>query len=222
MVYFCSHSFSFDEAFFIFSMSFVLILDIFHLKIYYIITPGYLENMSSKPTVQRVVCPEIGLPEDMRKRSQNSNRNPSPERPSSSPQKSNKTIGIAKSLGGNFNAIQSVQKNELETKSDFREFFGTLKEYNANAELGTSRRKFAEDRLTQLGAIPLKQQKMPFKVRLRIMEAEAKREKRRRDELQESHEISADYQKLMKKKSSNGKDNKNRDRKNSNKKSRTK
>lgn len=88
---------------------------------------------------------------------------------------------------------------DLTNREEVRTFMRTVKEFNANSELGSSRRNHQEDILTQLGAAPPKQQKMPFKLRLKLDEAKKKREERKLDELRQSGEVTAVHKTLLQK-----------------------
>jgi|EP01033_Poteriospumella_lacustris_P012510 hypothetical protein len=88
---------------------------------------------------------------------------------------------------------------DLTNKEEVRSFMRTIKEFNANSELGSSRRNHQEDLLTQLGAPPPKQQKMPFKLRLKLDDARKKREERKLDELRQSGEVTAVHKTLLQK-----------------------
>lgn len=139
--------------------------------------------MSKK--VITVKCPEISLPEDFRKRKSYDGR-PNDRSHNNFSSKDGRKSRVS---------VPSTNKKpeeEKSTKEELFEYMKSIKEFNADtSDVGKSRRKFEEDKLAQLGALPLKQPKMPFKVKLRVITAEKKREKRRVDELQQSREVVA-------------------------------
>ncbi len=144
--------------------------------------PRFTAEMGKK--IVTVKCPEVSLPEDFKKprRDFGDSRRSDEER---------KPFGFG-DKGKRKVSIPGTERSEtMSTKEELGEYMKNIKEFNANSELGTKRRKFEEDKLTKLGALPLKQVKMPLKVKLRVLEAKNKREKRRLDELKQSHEVVA-------------------------------
>lgn len=96
------------------------------------------------------------------------------------------------------------------TKEELREFMKTIKEFNAHSELGNSRKKYKEDLLTKLGAPPPKQQKMPFKLRLKLDAARKIREDRKLNEMKQSDEVTVQHKALLQKAQKRKLDRKNR------------
>ena len=99
--------------------------------------------------VKTVVCPEVKVPEKVK----------------SSINKQTEKWKQTKS-----EADQTLSKKEIAS------IFGEIKDLAATSFVGKSRLKHKEDILTKLGAAPVKQQKMPFKMRMGILEGKRKRE----------------------------------------------
>lgn len=155
--------------------------------------------------IEKFVCPEVKLPSDFRKPHHNNKTNHR-EQPVAN-RNNNSKLGKVSSNDNNFNSSGSKKRKasdlyddmDLTNREEVRNFMRTVKEFNANSQLGSSRRNFQEDLLTQLGAPPPKQQKMPFKLRLKLDEARKKREEHKLEELRQSDEVTAVHKKLLQK-----------------------
>lgn len=65
-----------------------------------------------------------------------------------------------------------------DTREEIRGLMKNMFEYTANTLSGKNKKKFKEDRLSQLGAPPVKQQKMPFRMKMGLISARKKIEQR--------------------------------------------
>lgn len=142
--------------------------------------------------IQRFVCPEVGLPATLQ-RNNNERKLDGSSSLSASSSSSGRPDNRKRKAGDLYDDMDLTNKEEV------RNFMRTIKEFNANSELGSSRRNYKEDILTQLGAPPPKQQKMPFKLRLKLDDARKKREERKLDELRQSDEVTAVHKTLLQK-----------------------
>lgn len=64
------------------------------------------------------------------------------------------------------------------TRDEINGLLSTVKEFNAKSLEGAKKAAHKDDKLTQLGALPAKQQKMPYAMRLGLNAAKKSREKR--------------------------------------------
>lgn len=131
--------------------------------------------------MQRIYCQEVSLPPksigSKRKRedeARNANSNRSRE-----------------SRGRSAMPFSSQPTTFGSTKEEIRDIMKTVKEFNANSELGSSRRKYQDDLLTKLGAKPIKQPTMPFKLHLALDQVRKRKEMKKLEELKQSDEVSA-------------------------------
>lgn len=161
--------------------------------------------LSMTHKIEKFVCPEVGLPSDFRRRAQKSqssraNGSNNQTRDSGLKSSSNNTQASNFSKDSRKRKVADLYDDmDLTNKDEVRSFMRTVKEFNANSELGSSRRNFQADLLTQLGAPPPKQQKMPFKLRLKLDDARKKREDHKLEELRQSDEVTAVHKKLLQK-----------------------
>lgn len=141
--------------------------------------------------MQRVYCPEVSLPAKFI----GSKRKREDETSSSS----RNGGGRSRESRGSQSALpfSSQQASFDSTKEEIREIMKTVKEFNANSELGSSRRKYQEDLLTKLGAKPVKQPTMPFKLHLALDQVRKKKEAKKLEELKQSDEVSAMQRSLV-------------------------
>ncbi len=72
-----------------------------------------------------------------------------------------------------------------EARAEFNQIFEEVKELGRSSLTGIKGKKHKEDILTKLGAPPVKAQKMPFKMKIGLMMAS---EKRNRKEIEQSKE----------------------------------
>lgn len=144
---------------------------------------------TGKKSIKTIVCGDVALPVDI-KRAQPW---PPKENRTSNSTSTLSTSSFKRGFGRGPRGKKLSKEDEefLAKKEELRTYMSNIKEFNAHSQLGQSRRQFQEDRLTQLGALPVKQAKMPFKVRLRIEKAQKKRETRKLTELKESDEVVA-------------------------------
>ena len=121
----------------------------------------------------RVYCPEFRLPDQIIK------RNKSETNSSESFTRDKPSHATSSKYKGKFN-------NKDETKDELKAMFNKIKDFNANAESGRSLRAHKEDKLTLLGAPPAKKANIPFKIRLGMMQAKQKRDRRKAEMIKTS------------------------------------
>jgi hypothetical protein len=66
-------------------------------------------------------------------------------------------------------------KRPKSEKVQLREFMGSIKEFSSKSLEGMSKKAHKDDKLTKLGAAPPKQQTMPFKMKMGILQGRKKR-----------------------------------------------
>lgn len=81
--------------------------------------------------------------------------------------------------------------NEEEKIEDIRTIYQSITEFNANEMRGKSREKLKTDKLTALGAPPVKQQKVPFKMKMARLRDMKVKELRSKEILMESGVVAA-------------------------------
>lgn len=117
---------------------------------------------------KRFVCPDVTVPTKRNNDNYKSNDN-----------KKNNT-----------NSNDSKFKNRLIEKNaerkEFSDIFNSIKELASTQYVGMNKKKFKEDKLTKLGAAPVKQQKMPFKMKIGILKGREKKIKKLQDQAKES------------------------------------
>jgi hypothetical protein len=114
--------------------------------------------------VKTVVCPSVSLPKDyslQKKRKIEANGPPKDER---------------RPDWKRPRASDLHNSSTSSTKEEIKGIYKSIKDLAATSYTGMAKKKHKEDILTQLGAPAVKQQKMPFKMRVRINEAAKKRE----------------------------------------------
>lgn len=102
--------------------------------------------------------------------------------------------------------IEETDQQQQNERQIFQRIFKTVKEFGLT-NIQTSKKKILDDKLTKLGAPPVKQQKMPFKMKMGILEGRKKREKRQIQEARVSGQVLSTKKKKetkVSKKSSNG------------------
>lgn len=67
------------------------------------------------------------------------------------------------------------KKRPKSEKVQLREFMGSIKEFSSKSFEGMSKKAHKDDKLTKLGAAPPKQQTMPFKMKMGILQGRKKR-----------------------------------------------
>lgn len=144
--------------------------------------------MTGKREIETVVCPEERLPEFFRKKPRfgDGPRNNSSWPSSSSPSSSSFQSSSKKDRPTS--SAPSADESSKSVKDELKGIMKSIKQFNTEAQQGKEKRKSAQDRLTALGAMPLKQQKMPLKMRLAIMQSREKKQ-RHREEIERQSEV---------------------------------
>jgi hypothetical protein len=125
-----------------------------------------IETMSTnRKQVKTVFCPEVGLPDDFKSHSRKRGRS----------------------------SFHASNKKQTQDKS-FEHLLSSVKDFSSVSLTGQSRKKFEDDKLTKLGALPVKQQKMPFQMRIGLIAGKKKRDARKNIELKESGQVVAKSQ----------------------------
>jgi hypothetical protein len=126
--------------------------------------------------VKEYKCPVVNVPDNTRySKHSNDKRGDmgwgetakrfNPTNPTNNKQK---TINI---IGGD----DSDNNSFYEEKKEFQQMFASVKDLTATSFTGMSKKTHKEDKLTKLGALPVKQQKMPLKMKLGIIAGREKR-----------------------------------------------
>ena len=136
--------------------------------------------MTSKKLVQTFYCPQVEVPCDMNKSSKKRRRDADIHEPRHNPRN--------------------------KPQDDFAGLLSSVKNFSSVVLTGQSRKKFEEEKLTKLGAPPVKQQKMPFQMRIGLIAGKKKRDARKAAELKESGQIAPKSLKPSKNKSNEKKD----------------
>ena len=84
--------------------------------------------------------------------------------------------------------------------AEMKDIFESIKELSSTTLQGSDRKKYKEDKLTKLGAPPVKEQTMPFKMKMGILRGRKKREERALAQAKESGVVLAKTSKKDKKK----------------------
>eukprot|EP01031_Cornospumella_fuschlensis_P027254 gene27254-32924_t len=148
--------------------------------------------------VTTVVCPEDKLPEFYR------------------PPKRKNGSEVARSPAGGFGGrkrprIEANKKEDenanMSTREELKNMMKSIKQFNNDQLFGKDKRKSKQDKLTELGAMPLKQQKMPFKMKLAIHKSRERKQERKKEEQKQSGVVTIDTLKQIRerKKSRKGK-----------------
>lgn len=139
--------------------------------------------------VTTVVCPEDKLPEFYRP----------PKRKSDDITTRKQTGG---SGGGKKPRFDVKKKDEdtsnLSTREELKLMMKSIKQFNTNQLFGKDKRKSNQDKLTELGAMPLKQEKMPFKMKLAIHKSRERKQERKKEEQKQSGVVTIDTLKKVK------------------------
>lgn len=144
----------------------------------------------SKKAVTTVVCPVDRLPDDFqRKRRFDSEK----------PDRSGVSFMNKKPRFGGSHGDKAASSSSTSTKEELRTIMKSIKEFNTEALFGKEKRKTAQDMLTDLGCMPLKQQTMPLKMRLAIQEGRKKKEKGRTEIAKASGVVTANTAQTLKK-----------------------
>lgn len=112
-----------------------------------------------KSKVKRFECPTVSIPEDM-KPTTNYKRN--------------------------YDQFKSKLQIQEINQKDLRLFYGEIKDYSAQHFHGKEKHQHKEDKLTKLGVAPRKQMKVPFKIKMSILQHHKQKAERERSLLKES------------------------------------
>jgi hypothetical protein len=83
-------------------------------------------------------------------------------------------------------SYQSKKAKYGTEKTEMSEIMKEIKDLSSTALLGSAKKKYKEDILTKLGAAPVKEQTMPFKMKMGILKGRKRREDRAEQERKES------------------------------------
>jgi hypothetical protein len=114
--------------------------------------------------VETVYCPTVDLPEDF--------------------QRHKKRKHFHHEGDGNTSNL------DMNDRKMFAQMFSSVKEFGMT-NLEKSKKKVLENKLTKLGAPPVKQPKMPFKMKMGILEGRKKREQRQLQDARDSGQVLA-------------------------------
>lgn len=123
--------------------------------------------------VKVVRCPEIALPSHLQK------KKPSFSQPTASKEP------------------ESVE--DVSTKEELRSFMKDIRQFNTSMEIGKNKRKIFEDKLTKLGALPPKPQKIPLPLSIALNNAKKEREKKELQKFKDSQVINHQFSQALKK-----------------------
>lgn len=160
-----------------------------------------MSSSSSAATTHKVttvVCPEVALPSDLKRSFKHREMGGNVfSRPISS--SSSSSVSTYKGKNHWDKETRKLTSNEQfkAKKEELQGIMGNIKEYNAHATLGKSRRQYEEERLVALGVMPKKQDKMPLRIHLRIEKVQKVRAVKRNEELKQSDEVIASSQKKV-------------------------
>jgi hypothetical protein len=116
--------------------------------------------------VETVYCPTVDLPEDFQRH------------------KKRKHSHHEGSSGNNSSNL------DMNDRKMFQQMFSSVKEFGMT-NLEKSKKKVLENKLTKLGAPPVKQPKMPFKMKMGILEGRKRREKLQLQDARDSGQVLA-------------------------------
>lgn len=130
--------------------------------------------------VETFICPEVYVPNSIRNKiNKNVNllNNTSVTAAFSKKYKKENEQNDVPNYTAGFFSKKNKKENEqnIMTKNEIKNIYSEIKELSATALIGSAKLRYKEDKLTKLGALPVKQQKMPFKMRLGLNHARKKR-----------------------------------------------
>ena len=125
-----------------------------------------------KRKVETFYCPIVELPEDFQGKNKKSKK--------LNDRNSNKERERERGEG----------REEINDREIFQKIFNSVRDFGTSNS-HNSKKKSLDDKLTKLGAPPIKQQKMPFKMRVGILEGRKKREEYQKKEAKSSGQILA-------------------------------
>ena len=147
--------------------------------------------------VIKVICPEVFVPEAARHlnkhaTSKKRNRGDMGWNEEASSYSQHSSIGSSSSYGiGNKHGRMGSSSGNGKDRDDLKALFSTVKDFSSTSFVGMKKKKHNEDKLTKLGAPSVKQQTMPFKMKMGIMAGRKKRTEKEGKEAQESGVILA-------------------------------
>jgi hypothetical protein len=150
-----------------------------------------------KPLPKTVVCPEYSLPSHLTQKSfsnnplSSSSRNGDSSRGNYSGNKHRNNDSSGKKLTG--------KEEAEERREEVRNLMLGMKDFNDSLEIGKSHRRTIQEKLTKLGAIASKPQKMPLKLKIELDKNKKRKEKKMLDEYKSSHVIDSSTSTMMKK-----------------------
>ena len=130
-----------------------------------------------------VRCPDIRLPDDHKSSSSSSGRK---RGRSSDSEHNHLPVGLGVGLG---------LVSSKDVKDEIRGLLGDIKGLTATSFVGLKKKKFKDDKLTKLGAPDVKQQKMPFKMKMGIEAGKARRQKAVQSQAKEAGIVLATHRK---------------------------
>ncbi|RYH29919.1 DUF4602 domain-containing protein [archaeon] len=158
----------------------------------------YAHKQRAEAMVTTVVCPEDKLPEFFRPPKRNADELSS-RRQAGGPDGNKKPRLDANK--------KEEDTSNMSTREELKHLMKSIKQFNSNQLFGKEKRKSYQDKLTELGAMPLKQQKVPFKMKLAIHKSRERKQERKKEEQKQSGVVTMDTLKHVRdrKKSRKGK-----------------
>ena len=148
--------------------------------------------------VIKVVCPEVFVPEaarNLNKLATSKKRSRGDmgwnEEASAYSQHSSSGSSSSYGTGHKQGRMGSSSSGNGRERDDLKALFSTVKDFSSTAFVGMKKKKHNEDKLTKLGAPSVKQQTMPFKMKMGIMAGRKKRTEKEGKQAQESGVILA-------------------------------
>ena len=135
---------------------------------------------SNKRTVERIVCPTVTLPDSF-SRSKRERGDMGWDRDAS--------VSSRPSSGNNFSGKKQRYDEKNEDRAEFMKVMQSIKDINATSFQGMSKKKYKEEKLIALGAPKVKEQTMPFKMKMGILAGRKKRESRELNAAKESGQV---------------------------------
>lgn len=124
---------------------------------------------SNKRTIERIVCPTVSLPDSF-SRNKRERGDMGWDRDAS--------VSSRQPSGGSANSKKQRYDEKNEDRAEFMKVMQSIKDINATSFEGMSKKKHKEDKLVKLGAPKVKEQTMPFKMKMGILAGRKKRETR--------------------------------------------
>lgn len=121
--------------------------------------------------VQTFVCPEVRLPSKI----EAGNRTQAYSNPKKRSLNGESSFSSSSSSSSSRNDKYVELERAAHEKADVRDLYSSIKELSATTYSGLKKKKHKEDILTKLGAPPVKEQTMPFKMKMGILAGRKKR-----------------------------------------------